>query len=172
MMFPQIAIDRFWRSGDVPNAKVPMSVSLGGGKQIPSTRKALEFKGSAFGKFQAGAGDKVSDHPRYQYLVRSRLRHNSRGSVHRNATDILSPNFDLAGVQACAERQADVFRGGAESERAPDGAAGTVERRQNAVACAFDQNAAVVADDLLGKLIVDIQQITPAPVANFDGIPG
>ena len=61
MMFPQIAIDRFWRSGDVPNAKVPMSVSLGGGKQIPSTRKALEFKGSAFGKFQAGAGDKVSE---------------------------------------------------------------------------------------------------------------
>jgi hypothetical protein len=78
------------------------------------TRKTLEFKRTALGKFQACAGDEIGDHPRDQNFVRAGLRHHPGGGVNGYTADIPASQLDLAGVEARAQRQTDLLGGPAE----------------------------------------------------------
>ena len=89
--------------------------------------------------------------------------------MHRNPADVPASQFDLAGVEAGAQRQANLAGRGLERQRASNGAAGAVERRQNAVAGAFDQIAAMFVDKLLRHLIVALEQSTPLLIAHRGG---
>ena len=64
--------------------------------------------------------------------------HDASGSVNGNTADIPTSQFDLAGMQTGAQRQADLLAHGFKSQRAPHRSAGAVERRENAVPGGFD----------------------------------
>ena len=66
------------------------------------------------------------------------MRHDASCGVNGNAADIPTSQFDLAGMQTGAQRQADLFAHGFKRQRAPHRAAGAVERRENAVPCGLD----------------------------------
>src|SRR5258707_10192943 len=83
-----------------------------------------------------------------------------------NAADVAAPDLDFTGVEAGAERQADLPGGGAERQRAAHGAAGSIERRQNAVAGVLHQISAMLLDDLLRQLIVTIKRSPPGLVTH------
>ena len=82
---------------------------------------------------QACAGDEVGYDPRYQDFVRLGLRHNTRCGMNGNAADVPASDFDFAGMKASAQRQSDLLRGGSERQGTADGAARSIESRQNAV---------------------------------------
>jgi hypothetical protein len=50
-----------------------------------------------------------------------------------NAADVPASDFDFAGMKASAQRQSDLLRGGSERQGTADGAARSIESRQNAV---------------------------------------
>jgi hypothetical protein len=62
-----------------------------------------------FGEFEAGAGDEIGDYPGNKNFARRTMRHDARGGVHGDAADIPASQFDLAGVQTGAQRQADLL---------------------------------------------------------------
>jgi hypothetical protein len=97
------------------------------------------------------------------------LRHYPGGRVNRNTSDVAPPYLDFAGVKTCAQRQTDLLSRRSERQSASDGAAGSIERRQNAIAGILDQNSAMLLDHLLREEIVTIQQPTPVLVAHFRG---
>ena len=74
------------------------------GKQIPSTRKALEFIRAALGECQTCSGHEVGHDSRNQNLAGLRLRHDASRGVHGYASDIPAPDFDLPGMQAGSQR--------------------------------------------------------------------
>ncbi len=92
--------------------------------------------------------------------------------MHRDAADVPASDFDFAGVEARAQRQADLPCRGAERQRAAHRARRPVESRENAVAGRLDQRAAVLFDRLFGQLIVAVQQSAPRMVAIFGGAAG
>ena len=113
---------------------------------------------SAFGEFQAGTGHKIGNDSRDQDFARSGLRHHSSGRVNRNAADVPASDLDFAGVETRTQWQPDLQGGRAERQSASNGATGSIERRQNAVASILDQNSAMFLDHLLRQLIMAVQQ--------------
>jgi hypothetical protein len=97
------------------------------------------------------------------------LRHHPGGGVNRYTADVPPSDLNFAGVETCPQRQTDLLRGRAERQRTSHRAAGSIERRQNAVAGILDQNPAMLLDHLLGELIVAIQHPAPALVAHGGG---
>ena len=89
--------------------------------------------------------------------------------MHGNAADIPASQFDLAGMQTGAQRQADLFARGFERQRAPYRAAGAVECRENAVPCGLDQIAAMPLDRLFRDFVVAVEQSAPLLIAHFGG---
>ena len=106
---------------------------MAGGEQIPSSRKPLELVRSTPGEAQARAGDEVGYDPRHKDLVRVGLGHDARCGMNGNAADVPASDFDFAGMKASAQRQSDLLRGGSERQGTADGAARSIESRQNAV---------------------------------------
>jgi hypothetical protein len=108
-------------------------------EQIPSSRQALRRLRTSLGEFQAGASDEIRDHSGNKNLARRSMRHDASRGVHGDAADIQTSQFDLAGMQTGAPRQADLFRIGLERQRAPNPAAGAAECRENALRCGLDE---------------------------------
>jgi hypothetical protein len=128
---------------------------------------AFEIERSAFRKFETSTGDKIGYNARHKNLVRAALRHHARGGVHRDPADILIPHLNFAGVQAGAQRETHLLRGCAEGERATHRAPRSVEGCENAVACAFHENSAMLLNRLFRQTIVTIEQFVPAVVSDF-----
>jgi hypothetical protein len=97
------------------------------------------------------------------------LRHDASGGVHRDPANVPASHFNLAGVEAGAQRQADLFRRGLKCQGASNGAAGAVERGEDAVSGALDQLSAMFLDQLSGHLIVAFEQSTPLLIAHRGG---
>jgi hypothetical protein len=56
--------------------------------------------------------------------------------------------------------------GGPERQSASDRSAGSIERRQNAVACTLGQISAVLFDHLLRKVVVTVERLSPSLIAH------
>jgi hypothetical protein len=98
-----------FRSGNPVRSEKCQQALCAGGKQIPSARQALQVMGAPLGKFQAGAGDKVGHNPRNKNLAGLGFRHDAGCGVHRDAADIPAPDFLSRGMEACAQRQANLL---------------------------------------------------------------
>ena len=124
---------------------------------------------SALGEFQPGPCHKVRDNSGNENFVRLGERHDASCGVNGNAADIPTSQFDLAGMQTGAQRQADLFRRRAKSQRAANCAARSIEGRQNPVAGRLDQNTAMLCDGLNCQPVVTVQQSSPGLVAYRGG---
>jgi hypothetical protein len=80
-----------------------------------------------------------------------------------------SSQLHLAGVQAGSDADADPGELVAERSRALDGPSGPVEGGQDPITGGLDQPAAELLDQPAGQLVMDVQQLPPAPVAQCSG---
>src|SRR5512133_2711031 len=93
----------------------------------PDPRHALEFVLSSVVKLDARPGDEHRQSARYEYLTRSCLIQDAGGDVDADPPDVLSAEFDLAGVQSGTDRDAKRIKSSSHRECAPDGPSGTVK---------------------------------------------
>jgi hypothetical protein len=89
--------------------------------------------------------------------------------VDADAADVVAPELDLAGVDAGPDLDPAVPQPVAQAGGAADPPAGPVEQGQDAVAGRLDQPALELADLLPGEPVVQVQQLSPAPVADPPG---
>ncbi len=87
------------------------------------------------------------------------------------APDVPASDLDFAGVKTRAQRQSNLLRGRSERQSTADGAARSVESRQNAVSGRLDQGTAMPLYQLKRQLIVTIKQSPPCMVALGSGTP-
>jgi hypothetical protein len=135
-------------------------------------RDALEHVGAAVLELDPGPGDEVLDGLRHEHLAFARLGRDARARVHGDPADGIACELDLAGVEPGTHAEpggGDVLRDGA---RAADRPRRPVERREEAVAGGVDLAAAKACEVAAHDLVVPLEQIAPAPVAQFAGAPG
>ena len=89
--------------------------------------------------------------------------------MHADAAHVAVAQLDLAGVQPGPELKPDAAQLVAEGGRATDPPAGTVEGGQHPIAGRLDQLAAELLDHPPGHLVVHVEQLAPAPVAEPSG---
>ena len=116
---------------------------------------------SALREFQPGPCHEVRDNSGNENFVGLRVRHDASRRVHRNSADIPAPDFNFAGMETGARRQANLFGRRAKRQRAANCAARSIKRRQNPIAGRLDQNTAMLCDSLNRQLIVTVQQSSP-----------
>jgi hypothetical protein len=97
------------------------------------------------------------------------VRHDASRRVHRYSADVVASDFDFAGMEAGARRQANLFRRRAKSQRAANCAARSIKRRQNPIAGRLDQSTAMLCDGLNRQLIVAVQQSSPSQISYRGG---
>jgi hypothetical protein len=86
--------------------------------------------------------------------------------------DITVPEFDLAGVQARPDLQTDRPQFIPQGRRAANPSPGAIEGSQYAVTGRLDELALEFLDYSPGQLVVHLQQLTPAPIAQPAGLFG
>jgi hypothetical protein len=143
----------------------------GGREQIPFARQPLQFVRTALAEPQSRARDEIGHNSRNQHLVRRGLRHDAGRRVDGYAPNVAAPHLDLASMQTSAYRQADLTRGTAERQRAPDRTTGPVEGGEHAVPGALHQIASMPVDELTRKRVVLVEATTPPLVAYFGRLP-
>jgi hypothetical protein len=95
--------------------------------------------------------------------------HHPRGDVDGDATDVALAQLDLAGVEARPDLDVDAAQLVPEGGGAADRPAGAVEGRQDPVAGGLDELTTELLDQPAGKVVVDLQQLAPAPVPEAGG---
>ena len=120
---------------------------------------------SALREFQPCPCHEVRDNSGNENFVRLRVRHDASGRVHRYSPDIPASDFNFAGMETGARRQANLFRRRAKRQGAANCAALSIKRRQNPVAGRLDKSTAMLCDRLNGQLIVTVQQSSPRLIA-------
>src|SRR5215218_3613679 len=148
---------------------VPPPGSSARGEQLPGVAQALEGVGAAVLQGDAGAGDQVPDGPRDQHLAGAGGGHDAGPDVDGDAADVVAAQVELADVDPGPDVQPDLAQLPAEGQGAADGPAGPVEDGQDAVAGALDQPPPLLGDQPPGQLVVDVQQLPPAAVAELAG---
>jgi hypothetical protein len=134
-------------------------------EQLPVALDTLELPGSAVVQDDVGADDQVAHGPGGEDLVGLGGRHDPGGDVHGHPAHIAVAQLDLADVHPGADLHLDAAQLIAKGDRAVDRSSWAVEGGQDPVAGGLDQAAAGLLDQPAGQLIMDIQQLTPAPVA-------
>ena len=85
-------------------------------------------------------------------------------------TDIRATPFDLPGVDAGADGDSEVEERASHRMRALNRSHRTVEGGEHAVARGLDQTTTMIGDLAIGDPIVGIEHLTPATIAEFDGL--
>src|SRR5829696_1979284 len=152
-----------------PGGTRPFDSAAGHGEQLPVALDALEAAGAAVGQGAVGAGDQVADGPGDEDLPGGGLAEDAGGDVDGDPADVVAADFDLAGVQAGADLEVDVAELLAEADRAGDGPPGAVEGGQEAVAGRLDHPPAPLLDQAAADVVVDLEQVPPAAVAELAG---
>jgi hypothetical protein len=115
------------------------------------------------------ADDQIPHGPGGQDLPGPGRGHDPRRDVHGDSPDVAVAELDLAGVQSGADLQADPLELLAERGHAAERPAGAVEGGQDAITGGLDQLPVELPDQPAGQLVVDLQQLPPAPVAEPGG---
>src|SRR5947209_1028475 len=89
---------------------------------------------STIGEFQPRARDEVSDSARYQHLSGYGQRGNASTDMDRDSPDVVVNLFAFAGMEACANFDPDRMHFVDNRARASNGAGGTVECNEKAIA--------------------------------------
>src|SRR3990170_4996638 len=142
-----------------------MAASLGHDVKVPLLGHALERLDAAVGKGDVEAGREGLDGLGGDHLAGPGLGHEPRGDVHGDAAYLTPAQLDLAGVDARADLDAGLAQHVADLEGAADGAPWPVERRQDAVAGGAVKAATVQGHALADDLVVLVEDLTPAAVA-------
>jgi hypothetical protein len=100
---------------------------------VPLSGHALELYVTSVSEGQPGTGDQVLDGARNDNFIGLRLRRDTRPDMHGNAAHLPGHDLALAGVQPCADMQPQLPYPATDRLRAPDGARGSVEGREEAV---------------------------------------
>src|SRR6266545_3553985 len=103
---------------------------------------------------KAGAVDEVSGRARNHDLVGVRSRHDPRRGMDRKAADVALAQLDLSGVEAGADADPESANDVANRGGGTNAALCAVEQPDHAVAGRLDELPAVLADDLVGQLVV------------------
>src|SRR5438067_6035212 len=120
-------------------------------------------------ELDAGAGDEIPHSLRDQHLTRRRRCRPACGDVHRNAAELVADSLALGGVDAGTYVEPEQRRRVLDRAGAADRARGAVERRHEPVAGRVDLDAAEALKLTPDRLVVPLEQLAPAAVAECDG---
>lgn len=124
---------------------------------------------AAIGKLDARTCNEVGDGTGYQNFVRRGEGTDAGTDVHADAGYVVAPHLHLAGVQTGPDLEVQCLRGPAEFGRAPDGASGSIEEREVAIASVLDQPAAILIKSLLNDVIQVIEDGAPLSISERTG---
>src|SRR6201985_2573500 len=137
-------------------------------EQPPLAGHTLEGVLAASGTAEARPGDQVNDDARDEHLARPGRCCHTCGDVDGDAADVVVAQLDLARVYARPHLETQAPQDVADRHGTPDGAGGSVEPGEEAVACGVDLTA-VEALKLPPDLgVVPAEQVLPSLVANLD----
>jgi hypothetical protein len=124
------------------------------GEELPWVRDAFKRAGAAIGKGDAGAADEVGDGTGDEDFVGLGVRLHALGDVDGDAADIVTVEFDLAGVQPYSYMDADGAHGVADGTGAAHSSAGPVKDGQEPVARGFDLSTPEAFEFGAGQAVV------------------
>jgi hypothetical protein len=131
-------------------------------KELPIPGDPFEFVPSSVLKLQAASIDKLANGRRDQNLTGLGESHDPSRSVDGHAPDITLHEFDLPGVNSCAESEVQHSDGPIHRGRGAHRALGAVEKSDDAVAGRLYEPAVMTVDDPLGFLVVATDHVAPS----------
>src|SRR6516164_10748993 len=117
---------------------------------------------------KTGAGDEIAHRARNENLAAACDFGNAFGDVHGDSADILAAKLDLTSMETASDLDAERPYLLGDRRGAAHGASGSVEGCEKAVAEALDRAPAKARDLLPRPLVVEIENLPPSAVAEFD----
>src|SRR6185369_384701 len=139
---------------------------------LPFAGHALQRAHATFLEADAGARNEILDHRRDQHFSCAGLSGHACSNMHGDAPDVVACQLDLTGVQTGADLEPEAADRTSDCTCTADRARGSVERRQQAVADELDLAPAESLEMPAYHVVMLIEQLVPAPVAERDGTPG
>lgn len=118
---------------------------------------------------QTRSGNQVLDRARHEHVTRPRQRRDPSTDVHRDATELVTDNLALAGVNPGADVETETSNGLDDRTRSAGGPGRTVERGEEPVTGRIDLTPAEAGEVLAHHAMVRFEEITPPPVAQRGG---
>jgi len=140
-------------------------------EQLPLPGYALEHVGAPLLEGDARAVDEVLHGARHEDLACLRQCGNPGANVHGNATDVLTTDLTLSGVQTTSHIDTQTLHPLRDRGRTPKGARRTVERREKTVAGVLYDTPLETADFGVGDVVVAYEQLAPTAVPEPRGMP-
>ena len=124
---------------------------------------------AAVAEAQPGSGNEVAHRARHDGFAWFGDVRNPRRDMHRDATDIVRLQLDLAGVEAAPHCDAEWPHRVGDRRSATHRAGWSVKSRQKPVAKIFDLLSAKADELLAHRIVVPVEQSAPLAVAQFGG---
>ena len=140
-------------------------------EQLPLPGYALEHVGAPLLEGDATAVDEVLHGARHEDLACLRQCGNPGANVHGNATDVLTTDLTLSGVQTTSHIDTQILHPLRDRGRTPKGARRAVERREKTVAGVLYDAPLETADFGVGDVVVACEQLAPTAVPEPRGMP-
>ena len=146
-----------------------LDYGFGGGGTVdaPAAGDAFEFPLSAVFEEEPGAGDQILDRLRDEHLACAGGGGDPGADRDGQAGDFPVVKLALAGVDACADLEAEFAHGFGDRLGASDRAGGAVEGREEAVAGGVALLAAEADQLSADKSVVTLEQIAPSTISEL-----
>src|SRR5882672_3997547 len=145
----------------------PRNSALTDREQLPRSLDPLQFVLAAVHEHQPRSGHQVADCARHEDLVRGSERGDARRRVDRDPAQRGLVALDLAGMHPRARLKPELACGALDRAGALDGAAGSVEVREQPITRRVDLDARVDRELPAGVRVVTREEVTPSAVAHF-----
>src|SRR5512134_1034060 len=116
---------------------------------------------------QSGSRDQVLHGRRDEDLAGSGKRTDARGDVHGDTSDIAVDRLDLARVAAGSDLEAQRSNRVHDRLRAPHGAGGSIERREEPIPGRVDLPALIAGEEPSDQVVVRLEQLLPSAVVEL-----
>src|SRR5206468_2102017 len=136
-------------------------------EQLPRSLYPLQFVLTAANEHQPRSGHEVADCARYEDLVRGGEGGDARRGVDRDPAQRRLVALDLAGMHPRARLKSKLACGALDRAGALDGAAGSVEVREQPIARRIDLDPRVDRELAAGVRVVTREEVTPSAVAHL-----
>src|SRR5215207_3967980 len=148
---------------------VVVTASSSHGEHLPLAGHALQSWTAAVGEVDAGAGDEIADGTGDENLARVCDRGDARPDVHGDPGEVITAQLALTGVETGPNLEPEIAGTGRDGLGTVDGATGSVESGQEAVARGLDLLPAEPVQLMTDRRVVRVQQLVPALVASGSG---
>src|SRR5690606_9134388 len=150
-------------------ALLPAAMSALCAIELPQIRNPLQGMCPEVFEVDARSGDQIPNGPRNQHIACAGKGGDARSNMYGNAMHIVVYEFDLSGMNANADRNAEVLQCACHRERAMNCARRSVKGRKKSIAETFHFSAPEAHKFLTYGFVVCIQQVPPMPVAKRTG---